>query len=726
MKGRDFMVAHVLVEIKINKTDKTFTYNIPPFLKEEVMVGKRVLVPFGKQKLEGYILKIDEHYNAEYELKDILEVLDNEPVLNNELLELGKFIQKKTLCNLINAYQCMLPKGIKAKQKDNIKPKYESYLKIINSDNIKNEKQKDILSLFDNNDIILKKIATDISRSAVQTLIKNGNIEEIEKETYRLTYDTKRDTPLVLSTEQHNAYDTIVSNLNTFTPFLLHGVTGSGKTEVYLQTIEKVLELGKEALVLVPEISLTPQFISKFTSRFGKMVATLHSGLSDGEKYDEWRRIKRGEASIVIGARSAIFAPLTNIGIIIVDEEHSTTYKQDNNPRYSALDVALARAKYHNAPVVFGSATPSIESYTRAKQGIYKLITMKNRINKTLPIVELVDMKDEIKKGNRILSSSLKQEIIKTLENGNQVILLLNRRGYTTTSSCPNCGFTHKCPNCDIPLIYHKSKNRMICHYCGYDVPKLNICPSCHNDDMRDMGMGTEKLEQYITENIAGSNVVRMDNDTTRKKGSYEKIINDFQSQKYNILIGTQMISKGLDFPNVTLVGVLSADSTLNFPDFRSSERTYSLLNQIAGRAGRGALSGKVIFQGFTMDHYSIVYASRHDYESFYNEEMKIRKTLQYSPYCNLSVIKVHGKIYEKVLEEANKIKKHLERKLINVSVLGPSSGMMLKVNTIYELHIILKYKKSEDVMNEIMFINNTYKQHKIVQIEIDISPIFI
>lgn len=720
------MVAHVLVELKMSKIDKTFTYNIPSLLEDEVIVGKRVLVPFGKQKLEGYILKIEEKFESEYQMKDIIEVLDSEPVLNEELLELGKFVQKKTLCNLITAYQSMLPKGIKARQKDNIKPKYETYLKIISKDNVKNEKQKEILSLFDSSDIILKKFATNISRSAVQTLLKNGNIKEVEQETYRLVYEEKCDLKKELSDEQQNAYDMIASSLNTFTPFLLHGVTGSGKTEVYMQVIDKVLGSGKTALVLVPEISLTPQFISKFTSRFGGMVATLHSGLSDGEKYDEWRRIKKGEASIVIGARSAVFAPLLNIGIVIVDEEHSTTYKQDNNPRYSALDVALARAKYHNCPVVFGSATPSIESYTRAKQGIYKLLVMKNRIHTKLPKVELVDMKDEIKRGNRVLSSSLKQEIITALQNGNQVILLLNRRGYTTTSSCPSCGFTHKCPNCDIPLIYHKSKNRMICHYCGYDVPKLNVCPSCHNEDMRDMGMGTEKLEQYITENIVGSKVVRMDNDTTRRKGSYEAIINDFQNQKYNILIGTQMISKGLDFPNVTLVGVISADSTLNFPDFRSSERTFALLNQVAGRAGRGDISGKVIFQGFTMDHYSIVSASCHDYEGFYNEEMKIRKTLQYSPYCNLSVIKVRGKVYEKVLDEANKIKNHLTHKLKDVSVLGPSSGMMIKVNTIYELHIILKYKKSDDVLNELKFIRDTYLSHKMVQIELDISPIFI
>lgn len=721
------MVAQVLVELKMSKIDKTFTYNIPLSLGEKVKVGMRVLVPFGKQKLEGYVLSIEDKIDVDYALKDIVEVLDQVPVLNRELLELGKFVQKKTLCNLITAYQTMLPKGIKAKHSGHVALKYQTYLKLLNQNNVTSQKQKEIINLFKENDMIQKEEAVKISRSAVTTLLKNGNIIEEKKEIKRLLYEqNNQDFSKTLSTEQQNAYDAITKHIGTFKPFLLHGVTGSGKTEVYMQVIEKVLSLGKQALVLVPEISLTPQFISKFSSRFGSKIATLHSGLSDGEKYDEWRRIQNKEASIVIGARSAIFAPLTNIGIIIVDEEHSQTYKQENNPRYSAIDVALARARYHSSLLVLGSATPSLESYTRAKQGVYELLTMKNRVGGMLPVVTLVDMKDEYKKGNRVLSSLLKEKMLKTIEDGKQVILLLNRRGYTTSSTCPSCGFTHKCPNCDIPLIYHKGQNRMTCHYCGYTVPKLTVCPTCHNKDMRDMGMGTEKLEQYIRENIKGALVLRMDNDTTRRKGAYEKMIRAFENHTYNILIGTQMIAKGLDFPDVTLVGVLQADSGLTFPDFRSSERTFALLSQIAGRAGRSESKGHVIFQGFTMDHYSIQTASVHDYETFYKEEMDIRRKLQYSPYCNLSVIKVRGKVYDTVLSEAVKIKKHFTESLENISVLGPSSGMLLKVNTVYELHIILKYKKSDTVLKELIFVQNMYRMSKTIQIDVDISPNFI
>lgn len=721
------MIAHVLVEIKLNKIDKTFTYHIPEQLENKINVGMRVLVPFGKRTIEGYVLKVEDTKEFEYSLKDILEVLDESPVLNSELLELGKFIQKKTLCNLITAYQTMLPKGIKAKYSTHIHAKYQLYLKYIHKDKVTSLKQKQILDLFKDSDMVAKQEAIKISRSAVATLLKNGNIEEVSQEKSRLLYrESGSDMPKKLSEEQQFAYDSIVKSLGSFKPFLLHGVTGSGKTEVYMQVIQHVLSMNKQALVLVPEISLTPQFISKFSSRFGSMIATLHSGLSDGEKYDEYRRIQNGDASIVIGARSAVFAPLKKIGVIIVDEEHSQTYKQENNPRYSAIDVAIARARYHEAPIVLGSATPSLESYTRAKNGVYELLVMKQRVGGSLPQVILVDMKEEVKKGNRVLSSLLMQKITETICEGKQVILLLNRRGYTTSSTCPDCGFTHKCPNCDIPLIYHKGQNRMRCHYCGYTVPRLMACPSCHNKDMRDMGMGTEKLEQYICENIKGALVLRMDNDTTRKKGSYEKMICSFEKGKYNILIGTQMIAKGLDFPNVTLVGVLSCDSSLTFPDFRSSERTFQLLSQIAGRAGRGNHPGTVIFQGFTMDHYSILTASHHDYETFYVEEMKIRKRLQYSPYSNLSVIKIRGKVYDIVFDEATKIKNHLVQTLENVSVLGPSSGMLLKINTIYELHIILKYKKSDMVFKELSFVQNMYRTHKSVQIELDISPIFI
>lgn len=721
------MVAHVLLELQASNLARTFTYLVPDQFVEQIKVGSRVKVPFGRQNLEGFVLELTAFLETEYKLKEIKELIDKVPVLNQELLELGKFIKRKTLCNLISAYQCMLPKGMRAKQNQTVTEKYVSYLCINKEEKITSVKQQEVLDLFKDNKEILKKEATRISVSAVNTLLSKNILKEIKKEEYRLSYAIdKLEQPKTLSTNQQDVLNKIIEKKHTFAPFLLHGVTGSGKTEVYMQLIQDVIERGKEAIVLVPEISLTPQFIQNFKQRFGNRIAVLHSGLSNGEKYDEYRKIQRKEVSIVIGARSAIFAPLTNIGSIIVDEEHSSTYKQENNPKYYAIDIAIARARYHQCPLILGSATPSLESYTRALTGTYQLLEMKQRINQSLPIVKCIDMKQEIRKGNFILSSILREKIIDRINKNEQVIILLNRRGYTRISSCKNCGFTHKCPNCDIPLVYHKKKNYMNCHYCGYTVPKLETCPTCHSNDMNSMGMGTEKLEQYIKENIPGSKTLRMDNDTTSRKGSHERLIKSFQNGEYNILIGTQMIAKGLDFPQVSLVGVISADITLNIPDFRSSERTFQLLNQVAGRAGRGDIPGEVIIQGFNVEHYSILYASNHDYLNFYKSEMHIRKQLKYSPYFNLSLIKIKGKQYEKVEEEATKIAHQLRNQLKDVIILGPSSGMLFKINNIYELQIILKYKQSSQIIEQMNFLKEMYSKKSNVIVDIDLYPLYI
>ena len=511
-------------------------------------------------------------------------------------------------------------------------------------------------------------------------------------------------------------------NLNNFKPYLLHGVTGSGKTEVYMQLIKKVINKNKQALVLVPEISLTPQLVETFKKRFGNDIAILHSHLSKGEKYDEWRRIVRKEVNIVIGARSAVFAPLTNVGIIIIDEEHSNTYKQENNPRYNAIDIGLYRAKFYNCPIVLGSATPSIESYTRAKTNIYELLEMKNRVNNNLPKVTLVDMKEEIRKKNNIFSQLLKDKINEKLNNNEQVIILLNRRGYTTITTCNNCGFTHKCPNCDIPLTYHLKSKKMVCHYCNYETNKLFKCPNCGSTDIKERGMGTEKLEEEITKEFSKAKVVRMDVDTTRTKQAHKKIITDFENEKYNILIGTQMIAKGLDFPKVTLVGVINGDATLNIPDFRSGERTFQLLNQVAGRAGRSSLLGEVIIQGFNTDHYSLICAKNHDYLSFYNEEMKIRKILKYPPFYNLCLIKIQGINATKCEEESNKIITYLRNNLKDEIILGPTTAMIPKVNNIYHYQIIIKYKDTKKIYQYLKFINDKYANNKIT-VGIDFNP---
>lgn len=714
------MLADILVEVVAKTTDKTFTYHIPDGMKAKE--GMRALVPFGRRNIEGFIIRIYDEVELDYEVKDIIQLVDEKPVLNEEMLELGKYISKKTLSPLTLSYQTMLPSGLKAREKTNINKKIVKYLHVLKVGEFKGEKQKQVFDYVKKNNLVLKAEANKISSSAVKTLINNGYLEEVEKEVYRLDEEVEVEKKHYdLTEEQAKVLESV--KFGKFKPYLLHGVTGSGKTLVYIRLIEKVLKQGKEAILLVPEISLTPQVVDIFKKRFGKTIAILHSGLSNGEKYDEWRKIERKEVSIVIGARSAMFAPFTNLGIIIIDEEHSNTYKQDNVPRYNAIDVALRRGKTYNIPVVLGSATPSVESYTRAKTEIYELLVMKNRVNKKMPKVYLVDMKDEFKKGNRVFSDIFKEKMNDRLSKNEQVLVLLNRRGYSTVITCKECGFTHKCPNCDIPLTYHKNGNIMKCHYCDYKVPRLLECPKCHSKNINSLGMGTEKLESLIKEEFKDAKVIRMDQDTTRNKGAHKRIIDDFKEGKYNVLVGTQMIAKGLDFPKVTLVCVVNGDATLNIPDFRSSERTYELLSQVSGRAGRDKLEGEVIIQGFNVSHYSIVYAKNNDYESFYNEEMKIRKVLKYPPYYNLCLIKVSGKNYDEVYNEASKITTYLKSNLNNI-VLGPASASMPKINNIYYVQIIIKFKNTKEILSYLEFIREHYK--KKINVDIDLNPLKI
>lgn len=712
------MKAQVLVEVNYKSLDQTFTYNIKDDMKVEV--GCRVLVPFGNKMVEGFVLEIG-NFEVTYDVKDIYEVIDTKPVLNNELLKLGKYISGKTMCNLISAYQTMLPSALKAKNNFKINKKYETYIMLDMEYEkalslCKNDTQKQIVTSLKEG--MIKKV----SSSSVNTLLKNKIIKEELKEVYRLKEDEiEEDIKPTLTIEQSNAIKEITKN-DGYKTFLLHGVTGSGKTEVYMRVLESVIKKGKSAILLVPEISLTPQIVTRFRKRFKNDIAILHSGLSNGEKYDEWRKIESGKVKIVIGARSAIFAPLNNLGVIIVDEEHSTTYKQENTPKYDAKDIANVRGKYNNIPVILGSATPSIESYTKAKIGNYKLITMKKRVNENLPLVHLVNMKDEIKNGNSIISSILKEKIIDRLNKKEQVIILLNKRGYTRIITCPNCGYQDTCPNCDIPLTYHKTSNVMRCHYCGYAKKKLEKCPECSCELFKESGIGTEKLEEIIKEEF-NCNVIRMDIDTTTKKGSHEKLIKMFENKEADILIGTQMISKGLDFENVTLVGVLNGDSSLNIPDFRSAERTFQLLSQVSGRSGRSKF-GEVVIQGFNMEHYSIMYAKNHDYESFYNEEMKLRRILKYSPYYNLTLIKLKGKDINELFKEGYKVANYInDFKLKDTYVLGPSTAMIPKINNIFTVQLIIKYKNSEDVIMVLKKLQAMYLKNKIT-LDIDINPI--
>ena len=711
----DNKYADVLVEIMAKSIDKTFTYKTI----DNVEVGKRVKVPFGKRILEGFVLKVHNDYDDKYEIKEILEVVDEYPVINKEMLSLGQYISKKTLAPLISCYQVMLPTALKAKNNKTVNKKYITILEIVKEAELTGKAKEiyDLIKKGNNNKSELNKI----SSYAVKKLINNGIVQEIKKEIYRI--EDKEETinnDYPLTEEQQKVIDNI--KMNDFNPYLLYGVTGSGKTLVYIKLIEQVLNSGKEAILLVPEISLTPQVVNIFKKRFGKIVAIMHSRLSDGEKYDEWRKIDRGEAKVVIGARSAVFVPFKNLGIIIIDEEHSDTYKQENTPKYNAIDVALKRGAYHKCPVLLGSATPSVESFTRAKMNVYTLLTMTKRVNQNLPKVYLVDMKNEFKKGNRVFSEILKTKIEERLSNHEQIIILLNRRGFSTVITCKECGFTHKCPNCDIPLTYHKSSGMMKCHYCNYTVPKLYTCPICKSKNINSLGMGTEKLEELIKQEFKAK-VIRMDVDTTKRKGAHEAIIKSFANGDYDILLGTQMIAKGLDFPNVTLACVINGDSTLNIPDFRSSERTFELLNQVAGRAGRASKAGEVIIQGFNTNHYSLVCASNHNYIDFYNEEMKIRKALKYPPYYNLTKITVSGKNEEEVLKETDKITTYLRNNFPSYIILGPSPSNMPKVNNVYYVQTIIKYRNTKELIPALHFIKNKYSKSKIM-VDIDLNPL--
>ena len=716
------MIVEVLVEIKAWKIDKTFSYHVPSALEKEIAIGKRVLVPFQKRELEGFIINILDE--VAYETKDIIKVIDENPVLNEELLELGKYISKKTLCNLISAYETMLPVALKAKNGTTINKRYQTYLEVNSIDIKLTPKQLEIVELIKKQGRVLK---SSIKSSVVSTLIKKNVLKEVSEEVYRLNNEKKVvDQKINLTSEQELVFNKIKESVNQFQPFLLFGVTGSGKTLVYIKIIEYVLHFNKEVIVLVPEISLTPQIVSRFKKKFGNLIAILHSGLSAGEKYDEWRKIERGEVKIVIGARSAIFAPFKNLGLIVIDEEHSDSYKQENNPKYSTIDIALWRAKYHNCCVVLGSATPSIESYVRAKNNIYTLLEMKNRYNNNFPDIHLINMRDSIKNGYKIISKELFDAINLRLERHEQTIILLNRRGYATNVTCHDCGYVVKCKYCDIPLTYHKSSNTLRCHYCGYALPLVKTCPVCKSKNIDYFGLGTQRLEEELN-HMFKARIVRMDVDTTSKKGAHEKIIKDFLEQKYDILLGTQMIAKGLDFPNVTLVGVINGDATLNMPDFRSGERTFQLLNQIAGRSGRATKKGEVYIQAFNTDHYSIVLATKNDYETFAREELLIRKTLKYPPFYNLLIIKVLGKNEENVISECNKCIAYLNSNIKeNVYILGPAPAYIPKINNIYYYQITLKYKNTKDIIKEMHYLNKIYSNNKLVKIEIDFNPIKI
>ncbi|WP_339224600.1 primosomal protein N' [Paenibacillus sp. FSL H8-0332] len=619
-------------------------------------------------------------------------------------------------------------------------------------------RQKEVLSYLIDMEALLPMPLKDIlailqvTAGTVKTLADKGYIEISEIEVYRDPYrgrDFKPSTPLPLTAEQEVVYKRIVATVEqqAHEVFLLHGVTGSGKTEIYLQSIQRCIEQGRQAVVLVPEIALTPQMVERFKGRFGSGVAVMHSRLSVGERYDEWRKIREGKAMVAVGARSAIFAPFANLGLIIMDEEHEGSYKQEENPKYHARDVAVRRAEQGGAVVILGSATPSLESYhaSRSQSDIHFspiLLEMPSRaLGNELPKVAVVDMREELKEGNRsMFSRSLHAALVSRLERGEQTVLLLNRRGFSTFVMCRSCGYVAGCPECDISLTYHSRSDNLRCHYCGHAESAPKLCPECGSEHIRFFGTGTQRVEEELGKLFPGIRVIRMDVDTTTEKGSHEKLLNQFRDKKADVLLGTQMVAKGLDFPDVTLVGVITADSALNLPDFRAAEKTFQLLTQVAGRAGRHQLPGEVVVQSYTPEHYSIIHASGHDYRSFVRDELKHRKELHYPPYCRLILVTLSHEQLPLLLKLAENYALSIQGKARQLrwygsldklssdalDLLGPVASPLPRLKGRYRFQCILKWRGAIDAIGLARQVAEELEdsvRDKGLQISIDVDP---
>lgn len=576
--------------------------------------------------------------------------------------------------------------------------------------------------------------ASQVSASSLKTALKHGYIKSQKVSVYRdplAHLEVEQSHSRTLTEAQEEVYEQVAQALEAHQDqtFLLEGVTGSGKTEVYLQLMAKASQMGRGAILLVPEIALTPQMVRQVKSRFQTGVAVLHSGLTNSQKYDEWRRIIRGQATIVVGARSSIFAPIRDLGLVIIDEEHETTYKQSDTPRYHAREVAIWRCHYHQAPLLLGSATPSLESRSRAQVGRYQHLRLPERVNgRPLPPVTLVDMTKEMaQQTTDELSSVLKDKIADRLAKGQQIVLLLNRRGYASYMLCRECGQVIQCPRCDISLTYHKHEHRLKCHYCDYQSPVPDRCPNCHSDYLRTFGLGTQKIEELLNQHFPEARVIRMDMDTTRKKGQHEALLDRFRRHEADILLGTQMIAKGLDFETVTLVGVINADTALNLPDFRAGEKTFQLLTQVAGRTGRGRFEGEVLIQTYNPDHYVMQLAQQHDYESFFYYEMKRRHLGHYPPYFYTTLITISSKYQAKAQAMSHQVKQALLSSGAAIEILGPSQGAIARINERYYFQLLLKYKDGQVIKESLGAIldQSQLEAKQGIYITIDHEPLF-
>lgn len=771
------MYAEVIIDIKNKQVNRSFDYIIPSYLEGIIAIGSRVYVPFGKQKRMGYVLKIKDTTEVVRELKEISDLIDYKPILNEEFMEMAKYISIHDFSFYSTSLDAMIPQALRMKYekivkwvtdslddslKNHFKLKKEVSLSRIPKDlepilfkeiklgnlvidtrikrvrkdkyityihnNLLNQRPSskkgiDLLNYLEeaNQDLELSYLVNECgySKSVIDTLEKNGFISLYKLEA-EVEEDVKnyKDKDVSLNDMQKQVYASLKLNENKV--YLLHGVTGSGKTELYMRWIKDAISLGKKALMLVPEISLTPQITAQLYARFKESIAVLHSRLTISEKYDEWKRILNGDVKIVVGARSAIFAPIKDLGIVIVDECHEASYKQSNNPKYNAIELAKIRAKTYNCPLVLGSATPNAEDYYKALEGEYILLSLPLRANlKPLPKVSIVDLREELKNGNRTpISNELKNALTTCYQNKEQSILFLNRRGYSSFVQCRSCGEVIKCPHCDVSLTYHGKTNTLKCHYCGYQMVNVSKCNKCGSDKIRYVGSGTEKLEEAVRKILPEARVLRLDTDCITKMSDYEESYHKFKNHEADILVGTQMVTKGLDFENVTLVGVANADIALHYPTFDANQVAFNLLEQVAGRAGRAKRDGKVIIQTYDPANYVIQAAKNHDYEGFYKKEILFRKAALMPPFSESIEIEVIGKNIAKVKAEALHIANALREVSKSSIILGPTEAFIFKKKDLY--HYTIQVQAADDaVLDKISYIYPLYQNDKDITLSI-------
>lgn len=729
------MIASVIVDIIHSEVDKVFEYSFNK--TDDVKIGSRVFVPFGKKIIEGIVIAITETSNfSPDKIKPIVKVIESTPALTEETLSMMNYVSQKYFVTKASALRLFLPAEMR---KGKVKEKFVLYYKLNDEEKVlevenslkKNAlKQKQALIYLREKGLTESSILLEkFGRTAISSLFEKGALVKKEQQIVRSPYknvSTERKI-INLTEKQLFAVESVESTPKKVS--LIFGVTGSGKTEVYLELIDRTIKQGKTAIMLVPEISLTPQMFTQLKARFGDNAAILHSGLSAGERFDEWWRLRNGEANIAIGARSAVFAPLENVGLIIIDEEHDGSYSSESSPRYVTKDVAEYRASLSNAKLVIGSATPSIESYNNAINDEYNLIELPERINKRpLPEVEIVDMRKEVRRGNNsYFSSALKYEIENCLKNNNQAMIFLNQRGYSKTVVCTECGHVQKCEKCDVSLTYHREDDSLLCHYCGAKYKMVTACTECGSKFLKYGGIGTERVVDEINKLFPSARIVRMDRDTTQSKEGHFKILKKFAEHQADILVGTQMIAKGHDFPNVTLVGILDADASLYFSDFRSSERTFQLITQVAGRSGRAEQIGKVILQTYQPENHVLRQAINYDYKGFFKQEISIRRATAFPPFTDIVRVLISGEDQEKTLEVTKSVYEQLNLVYLEnksqFKFFGCMKAPIKRLQNKFRFQVLMRINVfNNQLLNKLFEISNS-KNSRNVNVSFEINP---